>query len=65
MDGGLNSKAFMRLKLSLSLRQWSRDITNLKTKNLKEIKRISFLKFFFFEIFKKMSLLSQQPLVVC
>jgi len=55
----------MRLKLSLLLRQWSRDITNLKTKNLKEIKRISFLKFFFFEIFKKMSLLSQQPLVVC
>jgi len=53
MDGGLNSKAFMRLKLSLSLRQWSRDFTNLKTKNLKEIKRISFFKFFFLKYSKK------------
>jgi hypothetical protein len=43
--GGLNSKAFVRPKLSLSLHQWSRDFTNLKLR-VKKRER----KNFFFEI---------------
>jgi hypothetical protein len=43
--GGLNSKAFVRPKLSLSRCQWSRDFTNLKLR-VKKRER----KNFFFEI---------------
>jgi hypothetical protein len=38
MFGGAKLQSFLRLKLSLSLRQWSRDFTNLKLR-VKKIKK--------------------------
>jgi hypothetical protein len=55
MFGGAKLQSFLRLKLSLSLRQWSRDFTNLKLR-VKKIKKeflfFFFSKFFFFGISK-------------
>jgi hypothetical protein len=50
MIGGAKLQSFLRPKLSLSLRQWSRKYTILKNLKLKEKERISFSKIFFFEI---------------
>jgi hypothetical protein len=46
--GGAKLQSFMRLKLSLSLRQWSREYTILKFKTKKRKKEFLFQKFFFF-----------------
>ena len=65
MFGGAKLQSFLRLKLSLSLRQWSRDFTNLKLRVKKIKKEFLFFKILLFWNFKKASLLSQLRFVVC
>ena len=53
MFGGAKLQSFLSLKLSLSLRQWSRDFTNLKLRVKKIKKEFLFFKILLFWNFKK------------